>query len=245
MLLRLESATRTYRRGSQLVRALRGVSLELRAGELVAVWGGGRAGKTTLLRLLAGIERPDEGTVLYQGRSLGAMSEDELADYRLSELGCVWTVWSPIPGYSVVEYVALPLLGRGLGRRSRLRARETLSRVGAGDCADAPMNQLSDGERLRVALAQALVREPRLLLADEPMANLDPLERSSIFDLFDAEVRERGVTVVATATHVMDLLGATATYSLVDGRLIASGRDDGGGRVIDFPRVSAASHETS
>lgn len=244
MLLKLRQVSKAFRRGSRRVPALTAVSLELRAGELAAIWGGSRAGKTTLLRLLAGIERPDEGAVLYQGRSLATLSEDELADYRLSELGCVWTNWSPLPGYSAGEYVALPLLGRGLGRRrSMLRARELLGRIGAADCVEAGLDRLSDGERLRIALAQALIRQPRVLLADEPMANLDPLERSAILALLDAEVRDRGVAVLATATHALDLVGASPTYSLSAGRLLGAPPDEPGGRLIDFPTSAAASHE--
>jgi ABC-type lipoprotein export system ATPase subunit len=236
MLVHVEHVAKTYRRGQRFVRALTDVSFEVRAGEFAALWGPGRSGKTTLLRLLAGIERPDSGTVVYRGRDLGGLSQDERADYRLFEVGCVWASWSPIAGYSVVDYVALPLLGARLGRkRAAVRAREMLERVGAGDSADAGLTQLADGERLRVGLAQALVREPRLLLADEPMANLDPLERGSILEVLGAEARERGVAVLATATHAMDLLGASPTYSLTAGRLLASERGEPGGQLVDFP----------
>lgn len=208
-------------RGRRKVVALANVSLEVACGELAAIYGPSRSGKTTLLRIAAGLESADSGAVTYDGQPVSSMSDRELAYHRRKRLGCVWTRQRQIPGFDVLDSVALPLaLESGNLRSSRQTAHEFLTAVGAVDCAEAAMHELSDGERRRVEIAQAVVTKPQLLLADEPTAGLGPLERDSILELLKSLASEAKIAVLISGAHSLDVLRASPIIGIDEGRLV-------------------------
>src|SRR5687768_2264684 len=170
----LVDVTRRYGDGEAGVNALRGVNLEIRAGEFLVVAGPSGSGKTTLLQLLGALDRPTSGRLLFEGRELSGLGDSELASLRLGALGFIFQQFNLIPTLSAQENVEAALAPTGVdtaGRRAR--ARELLERVGLGARSDHLPTQLSGGEQQRVAIARALANEPRVLLADEPTGNLD------------------------------------------------------------------------
>jgi putative ABC transport system ATP-binding protein len=185
--------------GAQPVVALAGVDLEIVPGEFVAVAGPSGGGKSTLLHLIGGIDRPSEGTISVGGREIGALSERDLTMYRRREVGIVFQFFNLLPHLNVRENVELPRLLDGQPDAAS-RAHELLGRVGLTHRAAAHPYELSGGEMQRVAIARALVTGARLLLADEPTGNLDSANGSQVLSLLDEIRRERGVTLLL-ATH--------------------------------------------
>jgi len=236
-LLSLDAATKRYARGYRQVAALSDVSLDVEAGDFVAIWGGSRSGKTTLLRVAAGIEPPDGGRVCFDGHDLAALSRRARARLLLDDIGCVWQTGRITRGLSVLDHVALPRFKQRSHARARAEAHEVLERVGVPQAAAARWHELTDGERTRVALAHALIRQPRLLLADEPTANLNMIEREQILGVLRSVADEARVAVVMTAPDAPNLLQSHRLMSLDDGRLIKP-RSEQRGMLIDFPRAS-------
>jgi putative ABC transport system ATP-binding protein len=233
-LFELDAVSKRFTRGYAEILALDRVSLRLDAGDFVAVWGRSNSGKTTLLRVAAGIERPDEGSVRFDGRDLSEMSRRERARLLLHDIGCVWRTAAVPRGLSVVDYVALPLL-RTAGRRSaRQQAIVALSAAGLTGCSEVRWHELADGDRARVAIAHALVRRPRLVLADEPSANLNIVEREEVLGLLRSEAEDRGTAVLMTAPDAPDTLQSRRVCSIDRGRLIEPERPSPG-TLIDFP----------
>jgi putative ABC transport system ATP-binding protein len=186
----------TKRFGARSV--LREVSLEVAAGEYVAVIGESGIGKSTLLNVIAGLEPVDAGEVVFEGISVTALDDDALTLVRREKLGFVFQAFHVLPQLTVEQNVGLPLLLRGIDGSQRVR--EMLAAVGlAGREASAP-RELSGGELQRVAIARALVGDPRLVLADEPTGNLDPENAARILALFRDQVKERGAAAIL-ATH--------------------------------------------
>jgi putative ABC transport system ATP-binding protein len=211
---------RFHRAGHELV-ALDNVSLRLFAGDYLAVLGSPRSGKTTLLRVAAGIERPDTGTASFMGRNLAEMSERERTALRRHDIGCVWADLPPNHRLTAVDHVALPLVSAGFRRSQALaRANEYLRRVGADGCAAARLHELSASEAARVSIAQAIVREPKLLLADEPTDVLNSEERRDILAIMRSIARDANVAVLMTAGDAAGALRATRFGSLKAGRLV-------------------------
>lgn len=187
---------------------LDGLELEVVAGELLAVVGPSGTGKTTLLQLLAALDRPTAGTVLFEGNSLADLSAGELADYRNRSIGFVWQLSNLLLDFTAAENVMLPLLVRGENTaRARAEAEGLLAEVGLADRRDHLAGELSGGEQQRTALARALVTRPRLLLADEPTGNLDEATAASVFALLKNLHRTHGLTSVM-ATHNVNLAGS-------------------------------------
>jgi ABC-type lipoprotein export system ATPase subunit len=233
-LLSLDRVVKRYWRGYREIVALDEVSLELERGDFVAVWGSSRSGKTTLLRVAAGIEAPDGGSVTFDGQELATLPRKHRARLLLEQIGCVWQAGRITHGLSVLDHVALPRLKHHSHTQARRDATEMLERVGARQCAQAHWYELSDGDRTRVAVAHALVRRPRLLLADEPTANLNMIEREQLVSLLRSVAEDAGVTVLMMAPDAPELLRSHRLMSLDHGRLIKP-RSERGGELIDFP----------
>jgi putative ABC transport system ATP-binding protein len=238
-LLSLDGVTKRYARGYREFPALDEVALDVESGDFVAIWGASRSGKTTLLRVAAGIEAPDAGTVAYRGEDLARLSRRERARLLLSEIGCVWQTGRITRGLSVLDHVALPRFKARGHTQARREAHDILERVGVRQSAQARWHELTDGERTRVALAHALIRRPKLLLADEPTANLNLIEREQVLGLLRSIAEEAGVAVVMTAPDAPNLLQSHRLMSLDRGRLIKP-RSEQRGMLIDFPGAQRA-----
>jgi putative ABC transport system ATP-binding protein len=199
--LELERVVKHYRGAGEEVRAIDGVSLAVQAGEMVAVHGPSGSGKTTLLHLVAALLKPDAGAIRHRGRDLAALSEDELSDYLLRDVGFVHQRSHLLPRVSAIENAAIKLLLSGVGmREARARALPWLERLGLGDRLGRTPEQLSGGERQRVAIARAIAGEPKLILADEPTGSLDSARSRDIAELLRAIAHEHGAAVLLV-TH--------------------------------------------
>src|SRR5580698_1819268 len=217
-----ENLLRHYRMGQTVVRALDGVSLEVRAGEFVALLGSSGSGKSSMLNLLAGLDRPTSGSVVVQDRDLAKLSREELAKYRLHVVGMVFQSFNLISSMTLAENVELPLRFAEVDRNKRdSMAREALERVGLGARMDHRPSELSGGEQQRAALARALINRPQLLLADEPTGNLDSHTGTEIMDMVRGFNRDLGMTVLMV-THERALAEryAQRMIFLADGKLI-------------------------
>lgn len=208
-----------YRSGPELVRVLKGVTLTVGQGEVVALVGASGVGKSTLLHLLSALDRPTSGRVLFDGEDVFARSESGLARFRRTEVGFVFQFYNLLGEMTALENAMLPGLLQRLPREeARARAVDALNEVGLGDRLGHRPGELSGGEQQRVAIARAIMHRPRLVLADEPTGNLDPKTSEVIFDLFLRLQAERGLTFVI-ATHNQDLARKVDRgYRLVDGR---------------------------
>lgn len=220
--VRAENVYRHYRMGTSLIRAVDGVSLEVRAGEFVALLGSSGSGKSSLLNLIAGLDRPTSGSVIVQDRDLAKLSREELAKYRLHVVGMVFQSFNLIASMTVAENVDLPLRFAEIERSRRADlAREALERVGLRARMNHRPSELSGGEQQRAALARALINRPKLLLADEPTGNLDSHTGTEIMDMVRQFNQELGMTVVMV-THERALAEryAERMIFLADGKLI-------------------------
>jgi len=195
----VENLAKRFRSGAAELTVFEGVDFELARGESVALVGQSGAGKSTLLHLLGALEAPTEGSIVFDGRPLANRSETELAAYRNTDVGYVWQSHHLLPEFTALENVMMPMLIAGAGG-SEARARDWLRRVGLADRETHQAGELSGGEQQRVAMARALVRNPKLLLADEPTGNLDERTGESVIDLLLGLPAQHGLTVVM-ATH--------------------------------------------
>ncbi|MEA2434406.1 MAG: putative transport system ATP-binding protein [Actinomycetota bacterium] len=208
---------KTYRQGEDEIRALRGVDLDVAVGEFVAITGASGSGKSTLLHLLGALDRPDEGDVRVEGRSLSPMSDEDLALLRRRRLGFVLQFFNLLPTLNAQENVAFPLLLDGIGDALE-RGAVALDAVGLSQRASHLPSQLSGGEQQRVALARALVTEPAVVLADEPTGNLDSATGEEILKLLRSTA-DRGQTIVMVTHDERSARYADATVRLIDGVL--------------------------
>ena len=215
----VRGAEKFFQRGQTTVRALDGVSLEIGAGEFVALEGPSGSGKTTLLQLLGALDRPSGGEVLFEGSDLARLADRELAQLRLRSFGFVFQQFNLIPTLTAVENVEAKLVPAG---GTRERALELLGEVGLAERSDHLPHQLSGGEQQRVAIARALSVEPRVVLADEPTGNLDTATGLEIIELLAGLAAEHGSTVIV-ATHDTTLAArAPRRLALRDGRLVGA-----------------------
>ena len=197
----VKSASKVFAKGGTEVRAVDGVSLTITAGEFVALEGPSGSGKTTLLQLLGALDRPSDGHVLFEGRDLAVLRDNDLADLRLRAFGFVFQHYNLIPTLTAVQNIEVALAPLGLsGTDLRERSLGLLTEVGLAERASHLPSQMSGGEQQRVAIARALVVEPRVILADEPTGNLDTKTGADIIDLLEGLAHQRGTTIIV-ATH--------------------------------------------
>ncbi len=219
--LELREVVKYYRSGSETVRAVDELSLEIGPGEFTALYGPSGSGKSTLLLLAAGLLEPDRGTVCFDGHDLAAMSSRESAAYRLRDVGFVFQAFHLMPGASALDnaLIKLPVLGFTVGE-AREKATPWLRRVGLGERLNHRPEQLSMGERQRVAIARALVGEPHMVLADEPTGNLDSARTREILTLLRDICHERDIPMLLVTHDPEAIAFVDRTLSLRDGHLL-------------------------
>jgi putative ABC transport system ATP-binding protein len=212
---------REYDMGSEVVRALRGVDLQIRRNEYVAVMGPSGSGKSTLMNLIGCLDTPTAGEYWLNGQKVSDLADDDLARIRNKEIGFVFQTFNLLPRATAWHNVELPLIYAGLASRERRdKAAQALTRVGLGDRMDHKPNELSGGQRQRVAIARALVNDPSILLADEPTGNLDSTTSQEIMQVF-GDLHRQGQTVVMV-THEADIAAHAARVVTLRDGLIAT-----------------------
>ncbi|MCV2364231.1 ABC transporter ATP-binding protein [Paucibacter sp. DJ1R-11] len=200
-LIHIEALSKAYRRGQQDIPVLLDVSLDVQAGEFVALMGPSGSGKSTLLNLIAGIDQPSSGRIVIGGVDIATLGEGALADWRAAQVGFIFQFYNLMPVLTALENVELPLLLTGLSARERrLHAEAALSLVRLDDRMDHFPNELSGGQQQRVAIARALVSDPSLIVADEPTGDLDRVTGQEVLDLLEDLNRRLGKTIVMV-TH--------------------------------------------
>jgi len=232
----LQTVSKSYPSADARLEVLRGIDLEIDAGEFVAAIGPSGSGKSTLLNLIGGLDHPDSGTIRIDGLDLGGRDDRTLAAIRNEKLGFVFQSFHLIPVLTAAENVAWPLVLKGMDRRSRAaRATELLERVGLAGHLHRPPGRLSGGQRQRVAIARALACRPKIILADEPTGNLDAVTAAGIMELFTSLNREEGVTFVVSTHDPMVVSHAERRLQLTEGAL----RDTPRARSLheDFPHA--------
>ena len=218
--IRTEALSKVYREGEVEVRALREVSLGIERGEFMAIAGPSGSGKSTLLNLMGGLDRPSSGSVALAGRSIGAMSGNELSDFRRDRVGFIFQSFNLIPVLTALENVEYVMLLQGVEVSERhRRANEILAEVGLEGLEGRRPPQLSGGQQQRVAVARAIVSRPDIILADEPTANLDSAAGSTLLDLMRGLNRIRGTTFVFSTHDRMIMDRARRLMVLKDGRI--------------------------
>ncbi|MHB8411518.1 MAG: ABC transporter ATP-binding protein [Candidatus Acidiferrales bacterium] len=216
----LENVHKTYDLGEIQVHALRGVSLEVRRGDFVAIMGASGSGKSTLMNILGCLDRPSKGRYLLDGTDVSQLSKTELAHIRNRKIGFVFQQFNLLSRTTALENVELPTLYAGIPAAERAaRAKQSLDRVGLADRALHHPSQLSGGQQQRVAIARALVNKPAILLADEPTGNLDSRTSVEIMDILQRLNEDEGLTVVLV-THEMDIANyAQRALEFRDGKM--------------------------
>jgi putative ABC transport system ATP-binding protein len=219
-MLELADVCKTYRIGGQTVRALDGITLMLAGGEFVSVVGPSGSGKSTLLHLLGALDRPDSGSIRFQGKEIRDLNDDDQSEFRRRSVGFVFQFFNLLPTMAAWENVAVPQLLDG-ARMSKVKSRalELLALVDLADRAEHRPSELSGGQMQRVAVARALMMDPPLILADEPTGNLDTKTGTAIMELLHDIARQQSRSVVMV-THNLDAASSTdRVITLTDGRI--------------------------
>lgn len=219
-LIALRAVTKTYRQGTEEVKALQKVDLDIADGEFVAVTGKSGCGKSTLLHVIGGLEGISAGSIRFRGKDLSGFREEQLTRYRRDQVGIVFQSFNLMPLLTMMENVALPQILRGTPSHEALRLAEGwLDRVNLRHRRDHKPHQVSGGEMQRAAVARALINQPALLLADEPTGNLDSANASQVLQLFAELQRQENLTVVMV-THALEAAQyADRIIRMQDGRL--------------------------
>ena len=218
--LELDKVSKVYENGAQRIEALRDVSLAADSGDFIAVMGPSGGGKSTLLHLIGGMDRPTHGTIRLKGRDLTSLNEEDLARVRRTQVGFIFQFFNLLPTLTVIENVALPLTLDGWREREALeRARRLLDRVGLGKRETHRPAQLSGGEMQRAAVARAVICEPAIVLADEPTGNLDSENGEHVLCLLEELNRELGITVILATHSIEATRSARRVIRLRDGLL--------------------------
>lgn len=222
-LVELKNVSRSFRKGEETITPLDDVTLEIQEGDFVSLMGPSGTGKSTLLNLVAGIDRPDSGSITVAGTEITNLSRGQLADWRAANLGYIFQTHNLIPVLTAYENVELPtLLLKQTAAQRRQRVELALKAVGLSDRADHYPRQLSGGQEQRVGIARAIVANPRVVVADEPTGSLDATTSEQIQDLLKRLNRELGMTVLMV-THDRDVAGiATRRLTLNRGKFLPS-----------------------
>ena len=202
--IEIRNIIRDFKLGQEIVHVLKGIDLDIKRGEYVAIMGPSGSGKSTLMNLLGCLDTPTAGSYNLNGNDVSQMSDDDLAEIRNKEIGFVFQTFNLLPRTTALDNVALPMIYAGANKKDRNeRATEVLTDVGLADRMDHKPNQLSGGQRQRVAVGRALVNKPSIILADEPTGNLDSKTGTEIMALFD-QIHASGNTVIMV-THEEDI----------------------------------------
>lgn len=203
-LIKITNIKRDFVLGNEIVYVLKGIDLEIKKGEYVALMGPSGSGKSTLMNLLGCLDTPTSGSYILNGKDVSQMQDDELADIRNKEIGFIFQTFNLLPRTTALDNVALPMIYAGHSKSERTtRATEVLKQVNLADRMDHQPNQLSGGQRQRVAIARALVNKPSIILADEPTGNLDSKTSEEIMALLE-EIHKNGNTIIVV-THEEDI----------------------------------------
>lgn len=235
--IHLDSITRHFKVGSEIVRALRGITLTINRGEFVALMGPSGSGKSTLMNLIGCLDTPTSGKYILNGKDVSMLLDNDLAEIRNKEIGFVFQTFNLLPRLNALENVALPMIYAGFPKPERLeRATQVLEQVHLTDRIRHKPNELSGGQRQRVAIARALVNKPSIILADEPTGNLDSVTSIDIMGLIE-EIHKAGNTIILV-THEEDIARhAHRIVRLYDG-LIASDEVNTEIRTVEFYQKS-------
>jgi putative ABC transport system ATP-binding protein len=218
-IIKIREIVKNYFVGTQIVRALRSITVGIGKNEYVAIMGPSGSGKSTLMNIIGCLDTPTSGQYILNNKDVSKLADSQLAEIRNSEIGFVFQTFNLLPRYTALENVMLPLIYAGMSRHERkLRATEVLESVGLADRIEHRPNELSGGQKQRVAVARAMVNHPSIILADEPTGNLDSKTSVDIMGLFD-EIHERGNTVIVV-THEEDIAKhAKRIIRLIDGKI--------------------------
>ncbi len=223
-IIQVQNLEKTYTTARGSLTLFQGLNLDVQAGEMVAIVGQSGAGKSTLLHILGSLDTPTAGTVICASVNIAQLSPREAAAFRNREIGYVWQFHYLLPEFTALENVAMPLLTRGVGRRTALdTAANWLREVDLADRGSHRPGELSGGEQQRVALARALVNNPRLLLADEPTGDLDAITSGRVFDLIEQLHKSHGLTSILV-THNMELAARSSRVLLLEAGKLAPGQ---------------------
>lgn len=228
-LISLQNLTKTYTVGEVAVHALRGVSLDIEAGEFISIVGPSGSGKSTCMHILGCLDRPTSGRYLLEDKDVSQLTRDELARVRNHKIGFVFQSFNLLPRTSALENVELPMLYTGTKVPPAVRherAKKALAAVGLENRMDHMPNQLSGGQQQRVAIARALMTEPPIILADEPTGNLDSRTSVEVMEIFQRLRQERGITVILI-THDHDIAEyGSRVVSFKDGHVVSDSKND-------------------
>ncbi len=225
-MIHLDNITKSYEMGTQVVHALRGVSLDIKAGEFVAIMGPSGSGKSTLMNILGCLDIPTDGIYLLDNIDVSNMDDNEQARVRNQRIGFVFQRFNLLARTQALKQVSLPLMYSGVRATERAeRARQALESVGLGDRVDHKPDELSGGQQQRVAIARALVNQPKIILADEPTGALDSVSGNEVMNIFE-RLHEEGITVIIV-THEAEVAARTKrTIWIRDGVIVSDGPSD-------------------
>jgi putative ABC transport system ATP-binding protein len=223
-MIELRHVSKSYARGGQKVPVLQDLNLVVQTGDFLALMGPSGSGKSTLLNLIAGIDQPDEGEIIIDGRDIAKLSESELARWRAAHVGFIFQFYNLIPVLTAFENVALPLqLSRLSESEKNVRVTEALAMVGLSDRMDHTPNELSGGQQQRVAIARALITDPSLIVADEPTGDLDRQSAEDVLNMLERLHRDMGKTILMVTHDPKAAEHARAMVHLEKGQLEDAG----------------------